>query len=62
MSENFQTVSPGTSVNKGGTSALFVFSARVKEALMHSPWPLMSDDRHAVEAFAEIAQDGPLPL
>jgi hypothetical protein len=50
-------------VNKGGTSALFfVFSARVKQTFMYSFHPFRSDDSHAVEAFTEIAQDGPLPL
>jgi hypothetical protein len=52
----------GYSVNKAVTSTLCVFSARVKEAFMYSFHPLRSDDSHAVEAFAEIAQDGPLPL
>jgi hypothetical protein len=52
------------SAHKFGTSALFVvvFSARVKEALLESPYFFLSGHRHAVEAFTEIAQYGTLPL
>jgi hypothetical protein len=53
---------PGTTVNKAGTSALLVFSAQVKETLLEDPYSFRACNRDAVEAFTEIAQDGPLPL
>jgi hypothetical protein len=49
-------------VNKFGTSAAFVFSTRLKETLLDGPYSFVSGHRHAVEAFAEIAQDSTLPL
>jgi hypothetical protein len=49
-------------VNKFGTSAAFVFSTRLKETLLDGPYTFVSGHIHAVEAFTEIAQDGPLPL
>jgi hypothetical protein len=52
----------GTSANKAGTSALLVFSAQVKETFLEDPYSFRSCNRDAVEAFTEIAQDGPLPL
>jgi hypothetical protein len=45
-----------------GTSARFVFSARLKETLLESPYFFLSGDRYSVEAFTEIAQDSTLPL
>lgn len=52
----------GTSVNAVGASALFIFSARAKEPLLEGSYSFLSGNRHAVEAFTYIAQDGTLPL
>ena len=52
----------GNPVNKARNSALFVFSARAKEAFLESSYCFLSGDGHSIEAFTQIAQDRTLPL